>query len=144
MNIWISYIPTANEEVTVEKNLAVKDATRAFMKRKLEKIVITLLSSILTRQTKSWIREFCPRDLSPCFIFSLSTWKLSRSYRGLSCILGWGQVLVEVPLRHVILLTESQFARSAEAYTACSPRTFAFSARTKALSTETNLSHVKS
>ena len=61
------------EEVNVEKILTVKDATYAFMKRKFEKIVITLLSSLLTRQTKPSIREFYPRDLCPCFIFSLST-----------------------------------------------------------------------
>lgn len=51
---------------------------------------------------------------------------------------------MEALLPHVIPLTESQFTRSAEAYNACSPRAFASSARTKALLTETNLSHVKS
>ena len=45
---------------------------------------------------------------------------------------------------HIIQLTESQFTRSAKAYNVCSPRAFASSARTKALLTETNLSHVKS
>ena len=51
---------------------------------------------------------------------------------------------MEALLPHLIPLTESQFTRSAEAYNACSPRVFASSARTKALLTETNLSHVKS
>ena len=138
MNIWISYIPTANEEVTVETILAVKDATRAFMKRKLEKIVITLLSSILTRQTAKFIHVICLHVLS--FACQRKNWaEAIGDYPAL--LEGF---LVEVPLPHVIPLTESQFTRSAEAYTACSPRTFAFSARTKAISTETNLSHVKS
>ena len=71
--IYESYIfLPRKEEVNVEKILTVKDATYAFIERKPGKIVITLLSSLLPRQTKPSIREFYPRDLSACFIFSLS------------------------------------------------------------------------
>ena len=132
-----------NEEVNAENILTVKDATYAFMKRKLGK---NSNHSLVFLPHATDTEAVNPRILS--------TWSVSMFYLLTCQRKNWAEAkdypaflegfLMEALRPHVIPLTESQFTRSAEAYNACSHRTFAFSARTKAPLTETNLSHTKS